>query len=210
MEGNQAALRQTLAELTSEERSLRETANSAERKKETADENYQKSAGKLREALRLYERTKDTVAEQEEDLSQFQSSLKKRKTESSEAEKKLESIKKEKEVLMEQIGEKKRQAKKQVERQREEKEQLRNRIKSEVDKVKLEMGKQAKSAEEESSKMGPELEGAREGIEENKQEYAHLVQEISDFRDSLGRLDNPLKEIIRVEYKLKKLRARKA
>lgn len=47
----------------------------------------------------------------------------------------------------------------------------------------------------------------QESIDENREEYAVLVQELEELREGLKRLDNPVKEIIRLEYQLKKTRA---
>lgn len=58
-------------------------------------------------------------------------------------------------------------------------------------------------------KLNPESTMLQESIDENREEYAVLVQELEELREGLKRLDNPVKEIIRLEYQLKKTRAGK-
>jgi hypothetical protein len=82
--------------------------------------------------------------------------------------------------------------------------------KQQMKKFHNEFGNQSSRANEEiMGKLNPESSMLQESIDENREEYAVLVQELEELREGLKRLDNPVKEIIRLEYQLKKKRASK-
>lgn len=62
-----------------------------------------------------------------------------------------------------------------------------------------------KSYDELKFKLRPEKENKEEALEEQKKEYQELEGEVEEMKRTIRSMDNPVKEIIRLEYELKKL-----
>ena len=62
-----------------------------------------------------------------------------------------------------------------------------------------------KSYDELKFKLRPEKAKKEEALEEQKKEYQELEGEVEEMKRTIRSMDNPVKEIIRLEYELKKL-----
>jgi septal ring factor EnvC (AmiA/AmiB activator) len=58
------------------------------------------------------------------------------------------------------------------------------------------------------ARIQPESIRVETKLNESKEEFATLVQEVEEFQQNIGKLENPLKAIIRMEFELKRQKAK--